>query len=141
MKHKKWITVLMLLFVPLIAAAQLAPTERIVMQVPFKFTVGNVAIPGGEIIVQSANEQGSLLLLRNRDARVSVFTLPAKARSNKAAPVTAMVFHKYGDRYFLTGLKIGASNAVYEFRQSKLEKEFEAQNLHPTQEVLRASTN
>jgi len=140
MKHTKWITVLMLLFVPLIAAAQLAPTERIVMQVPFKFTVGNVAIPGGEIIVQTADEKGSLLLVRNRDARVAVFTMPASARAGQAAPVTAMVFHKYGDRYFLTGLRVADSTAVYEFRQSKLEKEFQAQNLPPTERVLLTST-
>jgi hypothetical protein len=140
MKHTKWITVLILLFVPLIAAAQLAPTERIVMQVPFKFTVGDVAIPGGEIIVQTADEKGSLLLVRNRDARVAVFTLPANTRVGQAAPVTAMVFHKYGDRYFLAGLKVADSIAVYEFHQSKLEKEFQAQNLHPTEKVLLAST-
>ena len=139
MKHTKWITVLMLLFIALIADAQLATNERIVMQVPFKFTVGNVAIPGGEIIVETANEKGSILLIRNRDARVAVFTLPANARSKKAAPVTAMVFHKYGDRYFLTGLKVVDSTAVYEFRQGKLEKEFQTQNLHPTEEVLLAS--
>jgi hypothetical protein len=51
-----------------------------------------------------------------------------------------MVFHKYGDRYFLAGLKVADSIAVYEFHQSKLEKEFQAQNLHPTEKVLLAST-
>jgi hypothetical protein len=59
MKHKKWITTSMVLFVPLIAAAQLAQSDRVVGQVPFKFTVGSASIPAGEVAVQFADEKGS----------------------------------------------------------------------------------
>ncbi len=55
------------------------------------------------------------------------------------APASALVFHKYGDRYFLVALKVSGSRAVYEFRQSKLEKELIAQNLRPTEEIVVAS--
>ena len=138
MKHKKWITALMVLFVPLIAAAQLSQRDRIVTQVPFKFTVGSASIPAGEVAVQLADEKGWVLTVSNHDAKISVFAPSAPSEAKKATERGALVFHKYGDRYFLVGMRIGDSRAVYEFRQSKLEKELMAQNLRPT-EILLAS--
>ncbi|HWJ47042.1 MAG TPA: hypothetical protein VNS62_05280 [Candidatus Udaeobacter sp.] len=139
MRHKKWITVLMLLFVPLIAAAQLAQSERIATQVPFKFIVGNVAIPAGECSVQIADQGGWVLTVSNRDAKIATFTSAMPNAAKNMAPASALVFHKYGDRYFLVALKVSGSRAVYEFRQSKLEKELIAQNLRPTEEIVVAS--
>jgi hypothetical protein len=139
MKHAKWISALMLLFVPLIAAAQLAQSERIVTQVPFRFTVGNVAIPAGECSVQLADQKGWVLTVSNRDAKIALFTHTVPNAARKIAPASALVFHKYGDRYFLVALRVSDSRAVYEFRQSKLEKELIAQNLRPTEEILLAS--
>jgi hypothetical protein len=140
MKHAKWISALMLLFVPLIAAAQLGQSGRIVTQVPFKFMVADVAIPAGEVTVQLANENARVLIVSNRDAKVATFARPLPAESRNTVQVGAMVFHKYGDSYFLAGLKIADSRIVYQFRQSKLEKELIAQNLRPTEEILLAST-
>jgi hypothetical protein len=139
MRHKKWITVLMLLFVPIVAAAQLAESGRITTQVPFKFIVGNVAIPAGECTVQLANEKDWVLTVSNRDAKIAIFAPAVPNAAKKMAPASALVFHKYGDRYFLVALKVSGSRAVYEFRQSKLEKELIAQNLQPTEEVMLAS--
>ena len=140
MKHAKWISALMLLFVPLISAAQLAQSERIATQVPFKFSVGDVAIPAGECTVQLADEKGWVLTVSNRDAKIAIFTHSVPSAARKIAPASALVFHKYGDRYFLVALKVSSSRAVYELRQSKLEKELIAQNLRPTEEILLAST-
>jgi hypothetical protein len=139
MRHKKWITVLMLLFVPIVAAAQLAESGRITTQVPFKFIVGNVAIPAGECTVQLVNEKDWVLTVSNRDAKIAIFAPAVPNAAKKMAPASALVFHKYGDRYFLVALKVSGSRAVYEFRQSKLEKELIAQNLQPTEEVMLAS--
>jgi hypothetical protein len=136
MKHAKWISVLMLLFVPLIAAAQMQPTERIVTQVPFKFMVGNVAMPSGECTIQLADEKGWVLVIRNPEAKVSVFTLAVSGLDKKVARDSAMVFHRYGDRYFLAGVKIGDSPQVYTFKQSKLEKEWTALNGPGSEEVV-----
>ncbi len=140
MKHAKWLSALILLFAPLIAAAQLQQSERIVTQVPFKFMIGNVAFPAGECTVQLADEKGWVLVVRNRDAKASVFALAAPSTANKAAIVSALVFHRYGDRYFLEGMKIGDTRDVYTFRPGKLEKEMRAMNV-PAEEVLVASAH
>jgi hypothetical protein len=57
MRHTKWISALMLLFLPIIAAAQMKPGERVVTQVPFKFMVGTVEMPAGECSLQTKNRR------------------------------------------------------------------------------------
>ena len=139
MKYAKWISAMVLLAAPLIAAAQMAPTERIVTQVPFKFTVGTVEMPAGEYIVQLADERGAALLtVRNPEARRSVYVLTV-ANLGKKSPNAAVVFHRYGDRYFLAELRVEDSRTVYTLQPTKLENEFRAQNLPATQEILLAS--
>ena len=133
MKYAKWISALVLLAAPLVAAAQ---SQRIVTQVPFKFTVGTVEMPAGEYIVQLAGETG-VLTVANPDAKRSVFVLTV-ANLGKKSPGAAVVFHRYGDRYFLAELRIGSSGTVYTLQPTKLEKEFRARNL-PTEDILLAS--
>ena len=81
----KRIAALMFLFVPLLATAQLKGHERIVAQVPFKFMVGDVTVPAGQISVQLANEKVGVLSVENRDAGQSVFAFTAfsEAKANE----------------------------------------------------------
>ena len=138
MKYMKWVSAVML-FIPLIATAQLHQTETVSTQVPFKFMIGDVMVPAGEISLQLADQKGWVLALCNRDASLSMYALAVPSEAKKAAK-TSLVFRKYGDRYFLATLKIGDSRAVYEFRPGKLENEIRARNIMPTEEVLIAGT-
>lgn len=139
MNYAKWIPALMLLFVPLIAVGQMKPTERIVTQVPFKYMVGDAAMPAGECIVLLANENNSVLLVGNRDAKHWVYA-PATSDLGKKASEAALTFHRYGDRYFLTEVRVGNSRSIYTFKPTKLEKELRAQNVSGTEEILLASS-
>jgi hypothetical protein len=136
MKCAKWVSALTLFFVPLIAAAQMVPSERVVTQVPFQFMVGNVAVPAGECTIQLADEKGWVLIVGNQNGKLSIYTLAAANVSGKKAPASALVFHKYGNSYFLADLKIGDTNSVYTFHESKLEKELRAQNVSSTDVML-----
>ena len=139
MKHAKWISALVLVAAPLMAAAQMKPAERIVTQVPFKFTVGAVEMPAGEYTVQLANEKGAAVLtVGNPEAKRSVYVLTV-ANLGKKSENAAMVFHRYGDRYFLTELRIEDSRTVYTLPPTKLEKEFRAQNIPASEDILLAS--
>jgi hypothetical protein len=139
MKYAKWVSALMLLLVPMIAAAQLAHSEYIAAQVPFNFVVGNVTVPAGEVTLQLADQTGWLLAIHNPDVKLSIYSLASPTVAQKAAKDSALVFRKYGDRYFLASMRIGDSRTVYEFRPGKLENEMRAQTLVPTEEVLLAT--
>jgi hypothetical protein len=134
MKYAKWISVLMLLILPALAVAQMNQTDRIAVQVPFSFVVGNTAVPSGELIVQRADLSGRVLAIRNVDAKLSVFV----STSGQKAPTLAgqyLVFHKYGNRYVLKSLKVEGSDRLYAFTPGKLEAEMTAQNA-PAEEIL-----
>ena len=136
MKYAKWISAMVLLAAPLIAAAQ---SQKIDTQVPFKFTVGTVEMPAGEYIVQLMDERGvAVVTLGNPEAKRSVYVLTNANPGNKPQNA-AMVFHRYGDRYFLAELRIGSSGTVYRLQPTKLEKEFRALNLPSTEDILLAS--
>src|SRR5262249_1116454 len=128
----------LLVAVPLIAPAPIKSPERIVTQVPFKFMVGAVGMPAGEWIVQLADEKGSLLAVLKTEAKRSGFVL-TPANLGKKTPNAPIVFHRYGDRYFLAELRIEDSSTVYTLQPTKLENEFRAHNIPATQDILLAS--
>ena len=139
MKYTKWISALVLLAVPLIAAAQMRPDQKIVTQVPFKFMAGAAEIPAGECAVQLLDEKTGVLTVGNREGKRSIYVLTV-ANLGRKSPNTAMVFHRYGDRYFLAELRIEDSRTVYTVEPTKLENEFRAHDIPATQDILLAAS-
>ena len=139
MRYAKWITVLMLAIIPSIAAAQSRSNERVVAHVPFTYTVANTVIPLGETTIQWVDPTMRVLKIHNANAGITVL-VPANATDGKKASVEcSLVFHKYGRRYFLAGMKIKGSADVYSFGPSKSEGEMFAQNVPASEEILLAS--
>lgn len=127
MKYAKWISAFMLLFIPGLVAAQLTETARLSAQVPFNFVVANNSVPNGEIILQRADDTGRVLVIRNVEAKLNIFaTASGKKVSERGGQY--LIFNKYGDRYFLTALKVEGSDQLYAFYPSKLEAEIMAKN-------------
>lgn len=139
MRYAKWITVLMLAIIPSIAGAQARSNERLVAQVPFTYTVANTVIPLGETTIQWADPTMRVLKIQNANAGISVLVPANTADGKNAAEQCSLVFHKYGRRYFLAGMKIGGSADLYSFGPSKSEGEMFAQNIPATEEILLAS--
>lgn len=55
MKYAKWISVLMLMKIATVAAAQIPVTDRITAQVPFTFVVADHVIPMGKCVILRAD--------------------------------------------------------------------------------------
>jgi hypothetical protein len=139
MRYAKWVTVLMLATIPSIAGAQTRSNQRVVAQVPFTYTVANTVIPLGETTIQWSDPTMRVLKIQNAHAGITVL-VPANATGGKnAAAQCSLVFHKYGRRYFLAGMKIEGSADLYSFGPSKSEGEMFAQNIPATEEILLAS--
>jgi len=139
MKYAKWIAVLMMVIVPVIAAAQMPGTEQIRAQVPFTFVVANHAVPLGECTIQRADPSGRVLVISSPGAKVNVFATASMTENQKASENYVLVFHKYGMRYYLVGLKLENSRIGYSMTLSDFEKELLAQNEQPTEVMLLAS--
>jgi hypothetical protein len=128
---------LVLTLSPLFAAAQLSKNETVVTEVPFTFMVGSKAIPAGKCVVRTIDDAGNILLVRNAEASVNFLSMVSAVDTpGKASHDFALVFHRYGERYFLWGMRIEGSHVVYRLPENKLEKELRAQNTPSTEETL-----
>ena len=121
-----------LTMLPLFAAAQLSSDTRIMTKVPFGFMVANKAVPAGEWILQSASDGARTLLLNNVHAKAALFAGASAQTTKQPSGQYALVFHKYGDRYFLAAVKLAGSRTMYRIAESKAETEMVAQNVTPT---------
>jgi hypothetical protein len=100
--------------------AQSRPLE---VNVPFAFEVGNKTLPAGSYRVESVpTGAGSVEILRSNrgDIRLPISTMATAPTSG--IPASALVFHRYGNRYFLAQIRTGDGHAREVF-PSKQEKE------------------
>ncbi len=138
MKSAKW---MMLLAVMLsgMAVAQSLGDGRVVAQVPFEFVAGNTIIPAGQCVIRAADSNSGALMIANRDAGKSMLTLSSHSVANNENKATTLRFARYGDRYFLSEIRVENSNWTYRLPVSKAEKELRAQNIPAAQLTLLAS--
>lgn len=139
MKYAKRMLALALIALPILAVAQMVSSTRIVGQVPFPFMVGNKHVPAGQCTIEPATNGARMLVIRNVGAKVSLFTPAMQTQATKASGSYALVFHKYGDRAFLTGIKLAGDRSIYQIPESHAEAELRAQNVTATEETLLAS--
>jgi len=114
------------LAVTLTAAAVYAnPTGALKANIPFGFTVGNKTLPAGVYTVARASMADPVtLLIRREDGRaVGVLTQTQGVQALRRQDQTKLVFHRYGDRYFLTQIWTAGDTAGRELRKSRAERE------------------
>jgi len=140
MKHTKWAVLVMLVTLSGLAVAQMIGSTRIVTEVPFEFVAGNRIVPAGECAVQAGTLDRQTLQLNNVAAKVGLFLRTSTTESKAGAGHYALVFHRYGDQYFLTGVKLQGSKISYRVQESKAEAELRARNASATDETLLAYT-
>jgi len=139
MKYAKRMLMLALVALPMLAVAQMTSSTRIVGQVPFPFMVGNKHVPAGEWTVQRAGNDARMLVIRNFDAKLGLFIPSTPDTAKKASESYALVFHKYGDKAFLAGIKLAGDRTVYQIPEGREESELRARNVTATDETLLAS--
>lgn len=94
--------------------------------VPFAFVANGKAMPAGECTIAVEVNGRSLLSISSGEQHVYVF--PIVDLSPNARKKTALVFHQYGDRYFLTSIKREGGTG-YQVPFSRLERELQARNI------------
>lgn len=137
MKYTIRILMLTMTLLPMMAAAQIQSDGKLQAKVPFDFVIGSKVIPTGGLTVQRATLIDGTLVLSNREAKVSMIANFNRVEAKAPAATTALVFHKYGHRYFLWQMKVEGSKSMYQARPSRAEAELQARN-EPAEEILLA---
>jgi hypothetical protein len=95
--------------------------------VPFDFNVGSQTLPAGRYLFERINRQTiqETILLRTAEGRaiMMVRMMPADARSKQEH--ARLIFHRYGERYFLSQLVTPGDDFGLELPKSRFERRLE----------------
>jgi len=108
--------------------------------VPFAFTVENTTFSAGQYEV---TEPAHLILeLRNVGNQASAFEHAQPARSKKEADGRVrLVFHRYGDEYFLAAVSDGSWASTYDMRTSKEKERLAGTSPRPQLKIVSVLSN
>jgi hypothetical protein len=123
-KHTATLLILMLVGLTGFLNAQARTIVKV--QVPFAFVANGQVMPAGECTI--ALDVNGRTLMSISSGTKHAFALPIADESPNARKKTAVVFHQYGDRYFLTGI-MRENGSGYQLASSRLERELQARNI------------
>jgi hypothetical protein len=97
--------------------------EPLLVNIPFEFTAGRVTLPAGEYRVQKPAVHSTMLLIQRTDQRAATIEPSFAAQANGPQTQSKLVFHRYGNRYFLSQVWIAGYSQGRELPKSDKEKE------------------
>ena len=123
----KGFTMLMLLVVVTLAAAAVPANAQspnsVKANIPFEFIVADKTLPAGAYAVTAADAARDALMIQSADGKNSALRMsgPTEQKNKRRAQ---MVFHRYGQNYFLAQVWNGESSGR-ELAKSKQERAVE----------------
>jgi hypothetical protein len=115
-------TLLLGLSLLLIGTVAYARDVNLKVNVPFDFVVNGATLPSGEYSVQEL-EVGNAISIRKADHTAKAMALATRCESRITSEKSKLVFHRYGNRYFLTQIWMAGDNAGQQLPKSRLETE------------------
>jgi len=94
--------------------------------VPFNFTVNGSSLPPGTYTISSTG--GNVFSLKNQQANVNIWAV-GMPRTNEPGQSGSLLFHRYGDRYFLSEIRYPHSSAMVHLPTSRTEKKVRERTL------------
>ena len=122
----------------LATASAYAQTGLVKANVPFNFIVNKAEIPAGSYSIQNISTNGQAMVIQSADRNLVQVILPNSCQSSKPQEKTKLVFHRYGDRYFLAQVWVAGMDRGSEFKSS--EREAEMAMDYPVQDVVVVAT-
>ena len=116
------LVVTLALTLAVVSANGQSAANRVVANVPFEFSVGYKTLPAGDYSVRSIISTGNGLLIQSNDGKISALRLSEVTRPIKEKPKARLVFHRYGQRYFLAEVWNGVDNAGRQLTKSQEER-------------------
>jgi hypothetical protein len=89
--------------------------------VPFSFYVGGNWVPAGTYTIGSDSERSNVFSVTNRDQKIGMFALGLIDPTEPGAKAE-LIFHEYGNQYFLSEIHYPGCSTKVHLPQSKAEK-------------------
>ncbi len=114
-----------LAFVTAVVSVKGQSSDRIVTNVPFDFVVGEKTLPAGQYTVKEVATGGRALLIAERNAKSSIIRLTNDLEPKRDKTQARMVFHRYGQHYFLAEVWNGGDSFGKQLQRSRQERAIE----------------
>jgi hypothetical protein len=136
---KRRVSLMAIMVGSFLLSAALAQAE-VRFNVPFDFTVGDVSLPAGSYSVGRVGSAQTHLQLRSynlSEGAIGQFHF-VQLNPGEVSEASKLVFHRYGNQYFLAQFWTLGSTTGYELRRSKAEREIGRNVAQPKTEILPA---
>jgi hypothetical protein len=120
--NRKWWTIAAA-FALLMTAIASAQTSQLKADVPFDFIVNGFTLPAGEYTLQSVDSLGKALSIRSSDSQAASTIIAEDQQSPTPSRDTRLVFHRYGELYFLAEIWMQGEDIGRHVPASAREKE------------------
>ena len=121
MKSKIYGALAMLAAALIVSVPFIQAQSRVQADVPFAFSLQGKAMPAGNYEIIALSDRA--IEVRNLNTRRSQFLLKPMSVQSSREQGPMLVFHKYGDQYFLSQIWNGGSHYGVGFAESEREKE------------------
>ena len=136
------IGMLVLISIVALSASAKAQTlgSRLTANIPFDFTVGGKKFAAGQYsIVRNNQTSGDLVLsISSADNRSRAFPITIAVETSIAKEKPTLVFHRYGDEYFLAQVWPAGATTGRSFFKSRRERQLEKEQ-HDTANNMKVS--
>jgi hypothetical protein len=119
----------------LVAACANAQSLNVTANVPFDFVVDKATLPAGAYSIQSISSSASTLAIRSKDRKTQMVVLPNNAQHLNPSSKSCLVFHRYGEQYFLSQIWVAGDSSGAELRMTRREAEI-ASNTQRSDDVI-----
>jgi len=138
MKRTRLVLYTVLAAMILMGLPALAQGRETKFNVPFSFNVDKEVLPAGTYVVAQVFE-ASLMIRGASNGHATLVSSMGVESADREKPCK-LVFHRYGNRYFLSQAWLGLRTSGRELLRSNEESEI-ARNAHPQTEYVLASEN
>ncbi|HWC19871.1 MAG TPA: hypothetical protein VG498_22850 [Terriglobales bacterium] len=120
----------------LVAACANAQSLNVKANVPFDFVVDKDTLPAGDYSIRSINDAtGNRTLVIGSGTRSIMLVNPNVTDALNAAKTSHLLFHRYGDEYFLAQIWVQGEKVGRQFKMSRREAEI-AKNHQSSDDVI-----
>lgn len=119
----------------LVAACASAQTLNVKANIPFDFVVNQATLPAGTYSIGELDSGSPVLLIRGDNGKGSMVAISNHAESREASANSHLVFHRYGDQYFLAQIWVQGEAAGRQLRMTRREAEV-AKNMQAQSNVI-----
>jgi hypothetical protein len=126
MKKKLYSTfaMLSLLFTLSLVYAQAQSATALKVTIPFEFQIGSQVLPPGEYSIKRLSQNSIFIRSEDGEAKaIAVTTSTAEAGADEKGAQEKLVFHQYGNQYFLSQVWMVRGGEGRELNQTDAERQ------------------